>query len=71
MQKDILKDIENDLAFSSGPSYENNNENNNSNIMDADKDSLGKRTSYYVEENEKILNLLISNCEPILTEIVG
>ena len=29
----------------------------------------GRRTSYYVEENEKILNLLITNCEPILSEI--
>ena len=29
-----------------------------------------RRTSYYVEENEKILNLLITNCEPILSEIV-
>lgn len=29
-----------------------------------------KRVSYYVEENEKILNLLITNCEPILSEIV-
>lgn len=38
--------------------------------MQEDKDTIGKRTSYYVEENEKILNLLISNCEPILTEIV-
>ena len=27
--------------------------------------------SYYVEENEKILNLLITNCEPILSEIVS
>lgn len=28
-----------------------------------------KKTSYYVEENEKLLNLLITNCEPILSEI--
>lgn len=32
---------------------------------------LGKRTSYYVEENERLLNLLITNCEPILSEIVN
>lgn len=30
-----------------------------------------KRTSYYVEENESLLNLLITNCEPILSEIVS
>jgi hypothetical protein len=28
-----------------------------------------KKTSNYVEENEKMLNLLITNCEPILSEI--
>jgi hypothetical protein len=32
--------------------------------------AAGRRTSYYVEENEKILNLLITNCEPILSEMV-
>jgi hypothetical protein len=31
----------------------------------------GKQPTYYVEENEKFLNLLISNCEPILNEIVS
>lgn len=36
----------------------------------ADPSNLVKRTSYYVEENEKLLNLLITNCEPILSEIV-
>ena len=35
-----------------------------------DDASLGKRTSYYVEENEQLLNTLITNCEPILSEIV-
>ncbi len=35
-----------------------------------ESDLVGKRVSYYVEENEKILNLLITNCEPILQEIV-
>lgn len=29
-----------------------------------------QRTSYYAEENEKLLNLLITNCEPILSELV-
>ena len=33
--------------------------------------NICKQQTYYVEENEKILNLLISNCEPILTEIVS
>ena len=32
---------------------------------------IGKQQTYYVEENEKFLNLLISNCEPILSEIVS
>ncbi len=36
-----------------------------------EEEDLGKRTSYYAEENEKLLNLLITNCEPILSEIVG
>jgi hypothetical protein len=31
----------------------------------------GKQPTYYVEENEKFLNMLISNCEPILNEIVS
>jgi hypothetical protein len=42
-------------------------------MTDSDKNGVntsdmlnGKRTSYYVEENERILNLLITNCEPIL-----
>ncbi len=34
-----------------------------------EEDGGAKKTSYYVEENEKILNLLITNCEPILSEI--
>ena len=34
-----------------------------------DVNSQLKKTSYYVEENEKLLNLLITNCEPILSEI--
>ena len=42
------------------------------NDFDADGDILAnRRTSYYVEENEKLLNLLITNCEPILSEIIG
>lgn len=32
---------------------------------------IGKQQTYYVEENEKFLNLLISNCEPILSQIVN
>jgi hypothetical protein len=35
-------------------------------LSELDKDQMGRRTSYYVEENEKLLNLLITNCEPIL-----
>ena len=31
---------------------------------------FGKQVTYYVEENEKVLNLLITNCEPILAEVV-
>jgi len=27
------------------------------------------QTPYYVEENEKLLQLLITNCEPILNEM--
>lgn len=57
----ILKDIENELG---GDLIDKS-------LIDSDKDLLGKRTSYYVEENEKILNLLITNCEPILTEMVS
>ena len=32
-------------------------------------DSIPGQVPYYVEENEKMLNLLITNCEPILREI--
>lgn len=38
---------------------------------DPDSNLNNKRTSYYVEENEKLLNLLITNCEPILQETVN
>lgn len=55
----VLKDIENEL----GSDFMSNNDKS---MSDSDKDVLGKRTSYYVEENERILNLLITNCEPIL-----
>jgi len=44
--------------------------NNDKSLSESDKDFLGKRTSYYVEENERILNLLITNCEPILSEMI-
>jgi hypothetical protein len=30
---------------------------------------VSAQTPYYVEENEKLLNLLITNCEPILNEM--
>lgn len=56
--KKILKDIENELD-------------DNRSLSDSDKDLFGRRTSYYVEENERILNLLITNCEPILQQIVN
>jgi len=52
----VLKDIENDA--------------NEFDSMDGNGETFGRRTSYYVEENEKILKLLIENCEPILSEIV-
>lgn len=32
-------------------------------------DSIPGVAPYYVEENEKLLNLLITNCEPILKEL--
>lgn len=35
-----------------------------------DKHLFGRRTSYYVEENDKILNILTTNCEPILATLV-
>jgi hypothetical protein len=38
-------------------------------LEDEDINSLVKKTSYYVEENEKLLNVLITNCEPILSEL--
>jgi hypothetical protein len=31
--------------------------------------TVSGQTPYYVEENEKLLNLLITNCEPILNEM--
>ena len=57
-KKNILKEIENELDDERSPS-------------ESDKDFFGRRTSYYVEENERILNLLITNCEPILQQIVN
>ena len=32
---------------------------------------IGKQQTYYVEENERFLDLLITNCEPILGQIVN
>ncbi len=57
----ILKDIENELG---GDLIDKS-------LLDSEKDIIGKKTSYYVEENEKLLNLLITNCEPILSEMVS
>ena len=58
----ILKDIENEIG--SGDIIDKS-------MNESEKEFVGRRTSYYVEENEKILNLLITNCEPILTEMVA
>lgn len=67
----VLKDIENELGSDFLSSKSDNNKSNMSD-SDKEKDMLGsKRTSYYVEENERILNLLITNCEPILSEMVN
>jgi hypothetical protein len=33
------------------------------------ENSIPGTVPYYVEENEKLLNLLITNCEPILREL--
>ena len=61
----ILKEIENELASDFGALDKSLNDS-------TEKDLLGgKRTSYYVEENERLLNLLITNCEPILSETVS
>ena len=38
-------------------------------LNEEDMNNQLKKTSYYVEENEKLLNVLITNCEPILSEI--
>ncbi len=38
-------------------------------LNEEDVNNQLKKTSYYVEENEKLLNVLITNCEPILSEI--
>lgn len=59
--KAILKDIEIDMVLSNDCSLSD---------LDKDSESIGRRTSYYVEENEKILNMLITNCEPILSELL-
>ena len=61
----MLRDIENELY--------DFDKSSTSHLSDSEKDGFsagGRRTSYYVEENERILNLLITNCEPILTEMV-
>jgi hypothetical protein len=38
-------------------------------LNEEDVNNQLKKTSYYVEEKEKLLNVLITNCEPILSEI--
>jgi len=48
--KGVLKGIENELSLDEDL------------LSVGEGDPLNKRTSYYVEENEKILNLLITNC---------
>jgi hypothetical protein len=64
--EEVLKDIENEVnEFDKSIGGSDNNA-----TTTAEGDKTSKRTSYYVEENEKILNLLITNCEPILSEIV-
>lgn len=54
-------------------SRQQNNGDTTENILqelhDEDVNNQLKKTSYYVEENEKLLNVLITNCEPILSEI--
>jgi len=61
----ILKEIENELASDLGALDRSLNDS-------TEKDIIGdRRTSYYVEENERLLNLLITNCEPILSEMVA
>ena len=74
----VLKDIENELGSdflsSQDKSSLSDSEQlkNNTSTASAKEDPLNpKRTSYYVEENERILNLLITNCEPILSEMVA
>jgi hypothetical protein len=63
--EEVLKDIENEVN-----EFDKSLGGSDTNALSAGGDTISKRTSYYVEENEKILNLLITNCEPILTEIV-
>lgn len=51
----VMRDIENELM-----EFDRS--------LSSDQSST-RRTSYYVEENEKLLNLLITNCEPILSQL--
>lgn len=39
--------------------------------LDPENISIGHPQNYYVEEDEKFLNTLITNCEPILSQIVS
>lgn len=72
----MLKDIENELGSDFLSSHDksslSDSENKQHDQSSGKEDPLNpKRTSYYVEENERILNLLITNCEPILSEMVA
>jgi hypothetical protein len=62
-EQTVLKDIENELL--------NDFESLDKSLNDSEKDFIGRRVSYYVEENERLLNLLTTNCEPILSEMTA
>jgi hypothetical protein len=62
-EQTLLKDIENELL--------NDFESLDKSLNDSEKDFIGRRVSYYVEENERLLNLLTTNCEPILSEMTA
>jgi hypothetical protein len=62
-EQTVLKDIENELL--------NDFESLDKSLNDSEKDLIGRRVSYYVEENERLLNLLTTNCEPILSEMTA
>jgi hypothetical protein len=59
----------NRAASSQNNGLESTTENILQELNEEDVNNQLKKTSYYVEENEKLLNVLITNCEPILSEI--